>query len=674
MSGLTGAEQLLVVAGRAHAGFVEAQLGELGMSAAVLIEPEARDSGPAVAAACAWIVSRDPHGVAIIVASDHHVPDAEAFRAAALTAARAALDGRIVTMGVTPRTDSTAYGYIAPGDPIGEVREVSRFVEKPDAQTARAYVDAGYLWNSGNFVASAATLLNELDRHAPAIASTARQAVDAAAPHAGALVLGEAFRAAPKLSIDYAIMEKTARAAVLPVDFAWSDLGAWDAVRDASIKDSDGNAIYGAPVIVDAARTLVRASQGAQVAVVGVRNIAVVAEGDRVLVCDLSKSQAVKTAVERLRAAPVSAPFSDCRGAAHWFERWLRASVLALWWTLGADHARGGFHEALSQDGRPLALPRRARVQARQAFVYARAGSMGWSGPWRDAAWHGIRYLLDNYRRPDGLYRTLVDAHGAALDDTAKNYDQAFVLLAMAALRQADPAAASLESRASALLKAMQVRRHPAGGFREDGANPFQSNAHMHLFEAALAWVDAGGGREWRDLAHEIATLALTRFVDSEAGFVREFFDDEWRPGAGETGHRIEPGHQFEWAWLLHRWGRAGHAEATDAAKRLFACGLRGFDAERGVAVDALRDDFSVLEGSARLWPQTEFLKAALALGNDEHVFCAARALARYLRTTVTGLWRDTLTAAGDLVDEPSPASSLYHIIVAIEELRRERT
>ncbi len=670
MAGLPGAERLLVVAGCAHGDMIDVQLKELSLDATVLLEPEARDSAPAIAAACVWIAARDPNGIAIIAASDHHVPDAEAFRAAALTAARAATEARIVTIGVKPRAPATAYGYIAPGEALGDVRAVESFVEKPDAATAQFYVDAGYLWNSGNFVAQAATLLGELDQLAPAIAGAACEAVAQARPQANALVLGDAFRSAPKISIDCAVMEKTTRGVVVPVDFAWSDLGAWDAVRDASDKDERGNASCGDALLIGAEDSLIRASGGARIAVIGAKNLAVIAEGDQVLVCDLDQAQAVKTAVDHMRARPQQRrfPFADIAGAARWFDQWLKTSALPLWWTLGADHEHGGFHEALTQAGGPANLPRRARVQARQAFVYARAGAMDWRGPWRDAASHGLRYMLDKYRRPDSLYRTLVDPTGAPLGDSAKNYDQAFVLLAMAEIQRAD-SSVQLEPDAAAILKALQARRHAAGGFREDGAHPFQSNAHMHLFEAALAWIDAGGGPQWRDLANEIAALALASFIDAHGGFAREFFDSAWRPAPGDDGRRLEPGHQFEWAWLLHRWGAMGHADATQAAQRLFTAGLQGVDPIRGVAIDALRDDLSPLEASARLWPQTEFLKAALSLGDGAQILTAARAVAAYIDTPVRGLWRDRITEAGVFVDEPAPASSLYHLVTAIDEL-----
>ncbi|MDO8408721.1 MAG: AGE family epimerase/isomerase [Phenylobacterium sp.] len=661
------AGDMVIVAGIAHAEMIAAQLGEIGVSATVLLEPEPRDSAPAMAAACAWIAGRDAEGVAIVVAADHHMPDGAAFRAAALTAVDAARQGQIVTLGMRPDGPSVAYGYISPGEATGPVRPVQAFVEKPDAATAQAYIEAGYLWNSGNFVVAADVLMAELDAFAPAIAEAARAAVSTCA--AGQSVLAETFRTAPKISIDYAVMEKTRRAAVLPVDFAWSDLGAWDAVWQASDKDARGNGVRGEALMVGSTGCLVRAPAGMQVTLVGVKDLAVVADGGQILVCDLASSQQVKTAVDQLKAqgretvAPV-APFDTVDQAAAWFDQWLKTSALPLWWTLGADHVRGGFREALTPEGAPVDAPRRSRVQTRQTFVYATAGLMGWQGPWRQAAWHGMDYFLSRYRRPDGLFRAVVSNEGEPVDETAALYDQAFALLAMATLNQADPGHTDLAAEGQRLLAALQVMRHPAGGFREQGAHPFQANAHMHLLEAAMAWAEAGGGPEWQALAAEIIELALTRFIDADGGALREFFDSDWAPAPGEDGRLIEPGHQFEWAWLLERWARrTGEARCHQAARRLYAAGLRGVDAKRGVAINALNDDFTVRDANARLWPQTEWLKAALILGED--VLAPARALVRYLDTPARGVWADACEASGRFRTEPAPASSFYHLAAA---------
>ena len=210
----------VVVAGVAHGALVASQLEEIGLEADVLLEPEPRDSAPAIAAAAAWIEGRDPDAVAVIVSADHHIPDAAAFRDAVAQTLDAARRGDVVTLGVRPTEPSTAYGYIRLGSLGAGVMPVAAFVEKPDADRASAYVAQGYLWNSGNFVATARTLLDELAAHAAGVAEAAREAVATGAAEGVLLTLGHAFRQAPKTSIDYAVMEKTRRAAVLPVDFA----------------------------------------------------------------------------------------------------------------------------------------------------------------------------------------------------------------------------------------------------------------------------------------------------------------------------------------------------------------------------------------------------------------------------------------------------------------------
>jgi mannose-1-phosphate guanylyltransferase/mannose-6-phosphate isomerase len=656
----------LVVAGERHHAILVEQLAEIGAEAVLLLEPEGRDSAPAMAAAAAWIESQDPDGVAVFVSADHHVPDAEAFRAAAAVAVAAARDGGIVTLGARPTEASTAYGYISPGEAKGPVKPVAAFVEKPDAATAKAYVAEGRLWNSGNFVARASVLLGELEAFEPEVAVAARAAVMEAARDGAALKLGPSFRTATKISIDYAVMEKTARAMVAPVAFAWADLGAWDAVWAASDKDRHGNSLSGRALAQASADCLVRAAPGVSVAVVGAQRLAVVAEPDAVLVCALDDSQAVKGLAEALGPAR---KFADLEQARRWFRTWLSSVAWPVWWTLGADHARGGFHEAMALDGTPVDASRRARVQARQAYAYATAGLMGWPGPWRAAAWAAMDYLLTRYDRPDGLIGRLASPEGALLDATPVLYDHAFALLAMATLHQADPDDGRLARAAERLQGRLQHFRHPAGGWREAGEHAFQANANMHLFEAALAW-EAAGGEGWSVIADEIAGLALARFIDAEGGFLREVFDADWRPADGEAGRLVEPGHQFEWAWLLERWGRSrGREDAKAAARRLFAAGSKGVDAARDVAVNALSDELAMRDAQARLWPQTEHLKAALILGEPAAALTAANGLVRYLETPVNGLWRDRMRPDGGFVEEPAPASSFYHIVCALQAL-----
>lgn len=296
--------RLIVVGGQAHARWIREQLAEINVDAQILLEPQARDSGPAMAAAAAWTHRMDPDGINAFVASDHHIPDASAFRAAVTEAAEEAERGRIVTLGVAPTSPASAYGYIKPAG--RGLSRVEAFVEKPDAQTAGRYILEGYLWNSGNFIVRAATLIEELRRHAPGMA----EATAAALPEAeGETTLGAAFAEAPKLSIDYAVMEKTDLASVLEVHFQWSDLGAWDAL--AAVEGGGG----GRRILQDAEGCVVRAAEGMVVAAVGVRNLAIIAEHDAVLVCDLSQAQNLKGVIEALKGdAPHHLDFPDSAG------------------------------------------------------------------------------------------------------------------------------------------------------------------------------------------------------------------------------------------------------------------------------------------------------------------------------------------------------------------------
>lgn len=360
--------------------------------------------------------------------------------------------------------------------------------------------------------------------------------------------------------------------------------------------------------------------------------------------------------------------FDTLPAAARWFDAWLGEAALPLWAGAGVDPVGGLFQETLSVAGVPIEAPRRARAQARQVFVFASAAAAGYGERWRPVARAGWDRFSAVYRRPDGLFINRAAADGTPLDTGVDIYEQAFALLAMAALQAVDPSAGDLAGEAERTLAALQDRRAAGGGFRESGAHPYQANCHMHLFESALAW-EAGGAPVWAALSDELANLAMTRFIDPQTGALREFFDADWRALRGEGG-LVEPGHQFEWAWLLERWGVArGEAAARTAARRLFEAGLKGVDPVREVAVNALWDDFSVRDGDARLWPQTEHLKAAVVLGDEAQGLRAARGLAQYLDTPARGAWRDKLRADGTFVEEPAPATTFYHLMVAILEL-----
>jgi mannose-1-phosphate guanylyltransferase/mannose-6-phosphate isomerase len=295
----------IVITGPNFHFFARRQAEEVGVETTVVIEPVRRDSGPAIAAATAVAAMRDPQAVILALAADHIILDIEAFRATCLAGRAAAEAGRIVTFGIKPTEPKTSYGYILPGEAVGDggVHAVKRFVEKPDAATAADYVSKGYLWNSGNFLFRADILLSELQRLEPDIADAIKAAVASASNDLGFLRLQpEAFMRAPQKSIDYAVMERTDRAAVVTGQFRWSDIGSWDALFDITPRDSAGNVLQGPVVIVDSNDCVVH-SHDRLTAVVGLKDLVVVNTSDAVMVVPRARAQEVRELVEKLKAA-----------------------------------------------------------------------------------------------------------------------------------------------------------------------------------------------------------------------------------------------------------------------------------------------------------------------------------------------------------------------------------
>lgn len=358
---------------------------------------------------------------------------------------------------------------------------------------------------------------------------------------------------------------------------------------------------------------------------------------------------------------------------------WLN-QALDLWITYGVDRRGGGFFEALTLDLEPPPLPRRARVVARQIYVFSLAAQRGWRPDALAPAADGVAELQGVFLRPDGLIRRAAWRGGGEIDDRPALYEQAFALFSLAWAARTQPHGADLLPMARRLAEGLTAtRRLPSGAFTEIvGDHPVQANPHMHLFEACLTLEEADPSGPWSRLADDIAELALRAFIDPRSGAVREFFDAEVRPAANDWGRILEPGHQFEWAWLMDRWAeRRDSAEGFAAAERLYRAGQRGIDRQRNVAFNEMFDDFRPRDLGARLWPQAERIKAALRLGRrldppeeaEQAVVAAVRGLARYLTPTPMGLWRDKMGLDGAFVPEPAPASSLYHIVGALDEL-----
>jgi mannose-1-phosphate guanylyltransferase/mannose-6-phosphate isomerase len=281
------------------------QLEAIGVGpAAILLEPAARNTAPAIAAAAHWALARGEDDPLLVMPSDHSIPDAAAFQTAVEAALPAALEGNLLTFGIRPTSAHTGYGYIQAAEPVSEaVRGAERFVEKPDAERAAAFVtDGNYFWNSGIFLFRPSAFLAELKRYSPDVGDQVEQAMHAATSDAVLVRPGNAFAAVRDISIDYAVMEHSDKVLVVPVTFAWSDVGSWDAVHELMPADESGNVLQGDVLALDVTNSLIRSDSDVTVAVVGLDRVVCVVTEDAVFIAPLDRAQDVKKVVEELRA------------------------------------------------------------------------------------------------------------------------------------------------------------------------------------------------------------------------------------------------------------------------------------------------------------------------------------------------------------------------------------
>ncbi len=373
----------------------------------------------------------------------------------------------------------------------------------------------------------------------------------------------------------------------------------------------------------------------------------------------------------------------ELKHAAQQARSWLFEHALPIWWEAGYDADARCFHERIALDGGATAPePRRMRVQARQTVVYAIAGRLGWPGPWRSAVGAGLEVLLTRALRPDGGTRHLLGPDGSPIDDRRDLYDAAFVLLALA------ESARVLDMHADLIAAAERLEgwihwywEHPEGGFEEGEvcpAPPRRQNPHMHLFEALLAFYDVTGNTLHFERASALGRLFRDRLFDRTHGALAEYYDEAWRPMSDAVGRIVEPGHHFEWCWLLARWRALGGEDLSGEAERLRRHAETHGVAANGAVYDQLAIDGRPLQTTSRLWPHTERLKASLArfeaTGDAEAARAALAAndmLRAYCNTPTPGLWYDLFTADAGFKAEPARASSFYHIMVALSELIR---
>ena len=369
--------------------------------------------------------------------------------------------------------------------------------------------------------------------------------------------------------------------------------------------------------------------------------------------------------------------------------RWLSESVLPLWTSVGFDSRAGQFEESLTLAGLAAGENRRAMVQARQIYSVAMAMKMGLLPRAVAAEMISVaaQNLISKFSLPSGAFVHSLKVDGSVADSRADLYTQAFAIFGLAHAYSVEP----LEVYKTTALKVvsyLQAERHlPEGGFTEIGATGeslLATNPHMHLFEAALAWLDVDSdSRDWRRFADQLAELALRRFVDPRTGFLGEEFEAGWKFALNSSGAFVfEPGHQYEWSWLFERYVVVAGKNLKSLCDRLFAQAEEsGVDGGSGAVYDQVWSDRKPKTTTSRFWPHTERIKAAayraVASGDvssapETEVACSSlKTLMKYFELPVAGLWYDLMNSDGSFKSGNAKGSSLYHIIGALVEFDR---
>lgn len=680
-----GEAPVSLIASERHAERVRDDLAGLDLGGGMAVfEPVGRNTAVAVAVA-ALLVLEKGDGLALVVPSDHSISTDRDFWATIEEGVPAAEAGQLVVFGVTPTHPETGYGYIE-ADGEGTVRAVRRFVEKPDLATAEAYLAAGtFFWNAGMFLFRASAMREAFLALQPEIWEQAQAACRAASREVTGIFLPhQIYAAIPSISVDYAIMERTAGIAMVPAGFRWNDLGSWQSLMEVSPTDGDGNVVIGDVVAIDTENSYLR-SQGRLLSVIGMKDVAIVATLDATFVAPISQSQNVKKIVERLeKSGRLETKFTPAQdrvlSIGAWLPRvryWLFEEALPLWSSVAIDERYGGYHEAVGFDRRPILKPKRMRTMARQIFAFSVAKAHGWEGDADRLIAHGVDFIATRGRTPGGGWARTFDVDGTVIDPAEDAYDHACVLFALAHAHLAGNPNALALGRATFAFLDERLEDHNMRGFLETsrGEGLRRTNPHMHLLEAFLAWHEATGDRQYLRRAARIIDLFRSHFFHADSWTIGEYFDDDWKPAAGEKGQWTEPGHHFEWSALLVDFARrSGQKDLIGYARKLYASAIaNGLNRATGLAYGAVSRDGIPLERTSRSWPQTEAIKAAMALddtgGPDMKPEIEAR-MGRLFRWHIdpapSGLWIDLIDERGRALAKDAPASILYHIVTAL--------
>ncbi|HCY54938.1 MAG TPA: hypothetical protein DF715_05240 [Oceanicaulis sp.] len=634
-----------------HADMLRAELPE----AELLLEPVGRNSAAAIAAAC---LKSQSEALLLVLPADHAITRRDRFLTAVEQALPAAKADRIVTFGICPDHPATGYGYIE-GTGGKSIQGAVRFVEKPDTETAARFLETGrFFWNAGIFLFSASTMIKAFEAHAPDILESVRASLG---PNG---LDGPAFRCVRSQSIDYAVLEKASNIDIVPVNMGWSDLGDYGALHAMMSQESGRNDVLLGPVAVTEAQRILARSDGPHVAIHGVDNIAVVATRDGVLVTHLDRAADIKSAVSSAQSPKTGLDPATREKLG----TWLFGNVLPTWAKLSPDPVSGGFFENLDASGNPVkGADMRGRVAPRQLFTYARAKTLGWNpdGLADSVIEHALDFLSGPARSPLGGWAHKISPDGTLKDQRRDLYDHAFVALAGAALASSsDDRGSHLALEAFGLIDTLfAVSSGEGWADTETGDGARYANPLMHLLEASLAWYEASGDPAALIRAERIALLFERHLFDPAMDAVGEIFNENWSsPGA----QRIEPGHCYEWAFLLSELERVSGRDTASWQRRLVAFAERN-GLVNGLAIDAI----GVAAPQCRLWPQLERLRAAPLLAPEtvDREKLLSRIFEDYLDHGAQWVWRDAISPEGSALNTHAPSSMLYHFMTAMAPL-----
>ncbi|MCP2669720.1 AGE family epimerase/isomerase [Maricaulaceae bacterium EIL42A08] len=630
-----------------HDALLRSELPE----ARILLEPLGRNSAPPIAAACLMSEADD---LLLILPADHHIQDVEAFLAAIETGAAAAEDGQIVTFGIEPHYPATGYGYIE-AEGLEPARPVVRFVEKPDHAKATEYLATGrFFWNAGIFLFQASVMSEALKAHAADILQGVESALS------DDVLDRAAFRQVRSESIDYAVLEHAKNISVVPVSMGWSDLGDFRALHDAAT-DEDTIHTEGHAEVTESSNIYVRA-EGVKVAVHGLEDVAIVATPDNVLVTRLSDAARIK---------PVTGALSEIGRVAAtdaqqtWLQSWLWDDVMPTWARLALCQGSGGCVENLDLDGqaRP-GQSRRGRIAPRQLYSFARAKQMGWNpdGAADRVIEASYAFINGPARVPSGGWAHKFNYEGAIEDPRRDLYDHAFVALSacqLAALGDPRGEALALEAFETIDKLFYDERR---GGWHDPETEPGlkRANPHMHLLEASLAHYEAVHDDASLKRINTICTMFERYMFDPASGAMIENFKVDW---SREAANRIEPGHCYEWAFLLGEAERLTGRDTASWRRRLIDYAER-HGLKHGFALDLVGTD----DPSFRLWPQLERVRALSHTPRPGINIPSIldQIVEAYLKPGPKHGWIDRLDGKLAPAATNVPASMVYHLMTAL--------